>query len=49
MKNYSVSTIQVQTGFIDNPEDAARLRTPEYQDKMAEAIAQGILKYLEKQ
>ncbi|WP_407066370.1 hypothetical protein [Fischerella thermalis] len=25
------------------------MRTPEYQDKMAEVIAQGILKYLEKQ
>ncbi|WP_315785385.1 N-acetylmuramoyl-L-alanine amidase [Fischerella sp. JS2] len=48
LKNNSVPAILIETGFIDNPEDAARLRTPEYQDKMAEAIAQGILKYLEK-
>ncbi|BAZ70462.1 WD-40 repeat protein [Fischerella sp. NIES-4106] len=48
LKNNSVPAIQIQTGFIDNPKDAALLRTPEYQDKMAEAIAQGILKYLQK-
>ncbi|MGB1346721.1 MAG: LysM peptidoglycan-binding domain-containing protein, partial [Pseudomonadales bacterium] len=32
-------------GFISNPGEAAKLRTPSYQKKMAKAIAAGIKEY----
>ncbi|QIR36781.1 hypothetical protein HCG51_08510 [Tolypothrix sp. PCC 7910] len=44
--NTSMPSILVNTGFVDNKEDAARLNNPDFQNKMAEAIAQGILQYL---
>lgn len=32
----------VECGFLTNPEEAALLQTPEYQEEVAEAVAQGI-------
>ncbi|WP_277875885.1 N-acetylmuramoyl-L-alanine amidase [Trichocoleus sp. FACHB-90] len=49
LKNVPMPGIHIETGFIDNKEDAARLRNSEYQNKMAEAIASGILQYLKQQ
>ena len=39
-------SILVETGYMTGREDNPRLATPEYQNRMAEAIARGILKYL---
>lgn len=38
----------VECGFLTNPEEAALLQTPEYQEEVAEAVAQGIYCFLEK-
>ncbi len=37
----------VECGFISNPEEEQLLLTEEYQDKIVEAIAQGLQKYME--
>ena len=39
----------VECGFLTNPEEAALLQTEKYQCKVAEAVADGIVTYLEKQ
>lgn len=36
----------VECGFLTNPEEARMLQTEEYQQKVAEAVATGIAKYL---
>lgn len=36
----------VECGFLTNPEEAGMLQTEEYQQKVAEAVAAGIAKYL---
>ena len=46
LKNVSMPSILIETGFIDNKEDAALLSNPDFQNKMAEAVAQGIIQYL---
>lgn len=43
LKRTKVPTIIVECGFLSNPEDAGKLVTEEYQDKMADAIVRGIL------
>ena len=35
-------SLLIETGFISNPSEAARLATPAYQDKLARAIRRGI-------
>ena len=37
----------VECGFLTNPEEAALLQTEEYQEKVAQAVAEGICRYLE--
>ncbi|BFL48570.1 N-acetylmuramoyl-L-alanine amidase [Lactonifactor longoviformis] len=44
-KSEGVLTI-VECGFLTNPDEAAKLQTKEYQDKVAEAVCQGVLEYL---
>ena len=39
----------VECGFLTNPEEASLLQTEKYQCKVAEAVADGIVTYLEKQ
>ena len=39
----------VECGFLTNPEEAVLLQTEKYQSKVAEAVADGIVTYLEKQ
>lgn len=37
----------VECGFLTNPEEAALLETEEYQQRVAQAVADGILEYLQ--
>ena len=37
----------IECGFLTNPEEATLLVQEEYQEKLAEAIADGIIRYLE--
>ncbi|MBN3873797.1 N-acetylmuramoyl-L-alanine amidase [Nostoc sp. JL33] len=46
LRKSSMPSILVETGYMTGYEDNPRLGTPEYQNRMAEAIARGILKYL---
>ena len=45
LKSPDVPSILVETGFISNPGEAAKLRTKQYQKKMAKAIFMGIKNY----
>lgn len=46
LRKNTMPAILVETGFVTGTEDSARLRNPEYQRQMGEAIANGILEYL---
>ncbi|PHJ56108.1 N-acetylmuramoyl-L-alanine amidase [Nostoc linckia z18] len=46
LRKSSMPSILVETGYMTGYEDNPRLASPEYQNRMAEAIASGILKYL---
>lgn len=48
LKKTEVPTIIVECGFLSNAEEAEKLRTEEYQNKVAEAICAGIIKWLAK-
>ncbi|MEA5617921.1 N-acetylmuramoyl-L-alanine amidase [Cronbergia sp. UHCC 0137] len=48
LRKSSMPSILVETGYMSGREDNPRLASPEYQDRMAEAIAYGILKYLQR-
>lgn len=47
LRECSMPAIIVEVGFITNPEEAAKLKTPQFQTKIAEGIASGILEYLQ--
>ncbi|MDR1648258.1 MAG: N-acetylmuramoyl-L-alanine amidase [Zoogloeaceae bacterium] len=47
LKAPDIPSILVETAFISNPEEEKKLADSRYQDKMAEALARGILRYLE--
>ena len=36
----------VECGFLTNPEEAALLQKEEYQEKISEAVADGIMEYI---
>ena len=46
LRKNSMPSILVETGFVTGREDVTNLNSPAYQNKMADAIAQGILQYL---
>ncbi|WP_293779820.1 N-acetylmuramoyl-L-alanine amidase [uncultured Oxalicibacterium sp.] len=48
LKAPDIPSILIETAFISNPEEEARLNDNAYQDRMAEAIAQGIKRYFAK-
>lgn len=48
LKFTEVPTIIVECGFLTNPEEAAKLTTEEYQDEVAFAICEGVIKWLDK-
>lgn len=46
LKKIESPTVIVECGFLSNPEEAKLLSTEEYQVKVAKAICQGIVEYL---
>lgn len=44
----SVPSVLVECGFLSNPEDERNLQDPDYQQKLADGIAEGVIAYLEK-
>lgn len=48
LKAPDIPSILVETAFISNPEEEAKLTDEKYQDQMAEALMRGIRKYLQK-
>ncbi len=45
LKSPSIPSILVETAFISNPQEEARLNNAAYQDDIAQAIVRGILRY----
>jgi len=48
LKSPDIPSMLVETAFISNPGEEALLRTPAYQDKVAQAVAYGIHDYFNK-
>ncbi|KOP23241.1 N-acetylmuramoyl-L-alanine amidase [Hapalosiphon sp. MRB220] len=48
LRKSSMPSILVETGYMTGRQDMARLKTASYQNQMAEAIARGILQYLQR-
>ena len=48
LKAPDIPSILIETAFISNPEEEARLNDEDYQDQMAEAILKGIRRYFAK-
>lgn len=48
LKAPDIPSILVETAFISNPEEERKLRDPAYQEKMADAIADGVRTYFRK-
>jgi N-acetylmuramoyl-L-alanine amidase len=46
LKSPDIPSILVETAFISNPQEEARLKDADYQEKMANAMLQGIRRYL---
>lgn len=46
LKNVKVPTIIVECGFLTNPEEAEKLTQEEYQNQVAEAICEGVVKWI---
>ena len=47
LRHTDMPSVLVETGFVTGAEDAPRLRDPAHRNAMAEAIAQGILNYIQ--
>src|SRR5690606_749037 len=47
LKAPDIPSVLVETAFISNPEEERKLRSPEYQQKLAHAIVGGIKGYFE--
>jgi N-acetylmuramoyl-L-alanine amidase len=45
LKAPDIPSVLVETAFISNPEEEARLRTASYQENLADALMRGILRY----
>lgn len=43
----AVPSVLVECGFLSNPEDEKNLQDPAYQQRMADAIADGVMAYLQ--
>ncbi|MES2105990.1 MAG: N-acetylmuramoyl-L-alanine amidase [Pseudomonadota bacterium] len=48
LKAPDIPSILIETAFISNPEEEAKLTDDDYQDKMADAVLRGIKKYFAK-
>jgi N-acetylmuramoyl-L-alanine amidase len=49
LRQAKIPAILVEVGYLTSPTESVRLANKEYQDKMADAIAQGISRYLGKE
>jgi N-acetylmuramoyl-L-alanine amidase len=47
LRKSSMPSILVETGYMTGQQDISQLQTPQYQAQMAQAIARGILQYLQ--
>jgi N-acetylmuramoyl-L-alanine amidase len=47
LKSPDIPSILVETGFISNPGEERKLRTPEHQERMAKAIMRGVQVYFQ--
>ncbi|MGH2413170.1 MAG: N-acetylmuramoyl-L-alanine amidase family protein, partial [Microcystaceae cyanobacterium] len=47
LRNSKMPSTLVEVGFVTGTQDATKLRNPTYQRQMAEAIARGILDYIQ--
>ena len=45
LKAHDIPSILIETAFISNPEEEAKLTDDGYQDQMADAIMKGMKKY----
>jgi N-acetylmuramoyl-L-alanine amidase len=48
LKSPDIPSILVETGFISNPGEAAKLKTRSYQKKMADAVYKGVTQHFER-
>ncbi|MFG6413526.1 N-acetylmuramoyl-L-alanine amidase [Roseateles sp. DC23W] len=48
LKAPDIPSILVETAFISNPEEEKKLRDPDYQDELVDALAAGIARYFAK-
>ena len=48
LKAPDIPSILIETAFISNPEEEKRLNDPKYQDKLVNAILDGVMKYFDK-
>ena len=48
LKSPDIPSLLIETGFISNPEEARKLKSAAHQQKMAEAIFEGITRYMHK-
>lgn len=47
LRRTSMPSVLIEVGFVTGREDAAKLSNPTYQSQMAQAIARGILQYIQ--
>jgi N-acetylmuramoyl-L-alanine amidase len=45
LKSPDIPSVLVETAFISNPTEEKRLRTPAHQQKLAEALRNGVVRY----
>ena len=45
LKAPDIPSVLVETAFISNPEEEAKLRSDAYQDSLADALMRGIVRY----
>jgi N-acetylmuramoyl-L-alanine amidase len=48
LKAPDIPSVLVETAFISNPDEEARLRNPAYQAKLSDALMRGIMGYFAK-
>lgn len=48
LKAPDIPSILIETAFISNPEEEKRLNDPEYQDKLVDAIVDGVRRYFDR-
>lgn len=46
LKKTEIPTVIVEAGFLTNPEEAAKLQDEAYQEKIAQAVWEGLKEYL---